>query len=591
MSVLASLVRTYERLEKLGEVPPFGFSNEKIGFLIPLARNGSLAGSPIDLRSGEGRASERRVMCVPQPVARTSGVATNVFWDKTSYALGVTAGSGSRTGAEHAAFRRRHLDLLADSEDVGLLALRRFIETWRPLCFKDLCWPEEMKDHNVVFALADEMLGAGGEYRCIHDRPAARLLLSQRDDDGTKAVCLVTGSYAPIARIHPILKNVWNAQSSGARLVSFNLESSESFEQKQGDNAPVSSSAAFAYATVLNTFLANGSRRRFQVGDTSAVFWADASDARITDTTESLFAALVNTASNPDDDAARTLNSMLQKIRNRVPIPDVVINLPKDVRFHILGLAPNAARLSVRFYITDEFGEIVRRYLEHLDHMTIDPSPKDLLPPIWRLLVETAPLHRMENIVPKLAGDWLRAILSGAPYPSTLLMCALIRLRADHDINALRVAILKSVLIRNFRMEVPVSLDIFNRDHGYLLGRLFATFEYAQIQASPGIGTTIRDKYWTTASATPRAVFPALQRRATYHIATLRGTKPWLVHMIEQRIGEIFEVADPVGLFVPSLSPPHQALFAIGYYHQKNELFRIQQSVGLKSKVVAEKIA
>jgi CRISPR-associated protein Csd1 len=232
----------------------------------------------------------------------------------------------------------------------------------------------------------------------------------------------------------------------------------------------------------------------------------------------------------------------------------------------------------VRFYIEDDFGEIAGRYLAHVQRMRIESRREEGTASIRRLLIETTSpksQKRSENIQPNLAGEWLRAILTGAPYPLTLLSALIARLRSDHDINGLRAAILKSVLIRNFEMEVPVSLDPDNADSGYLLGRLFATYEYAQSLALGGsVNATIRDQYYGTASATPRAVFPLLQRKATHHLSRLRKDKPGLATNLDRKIGEIFELAEPTSLFVPTLSAQRQALFAIGYYHQRNDFYR-----------------
>jgi CRISPR-associated protein Csd1 len=207
--------------------------------------------------------------------------------------------------------------------------------------------------------------------------------------------------------------------------------------------------------------------------------------------------------------------------------------------------------------------------------MRIDPPPREETPSIWRLLIETAAQRKSENIPPNLAGEWLHAILTGVHYPLTLLSTLLMRLRADHDVNGLRAGIMKAVLIRNFEMEVPVSLDPENKDPGYLLGRLFAAYEYAQIQALGGnVNATIRDQYYGTASATPRAVFPLLQRKATHHLSRLRKDKPGLAINLDRRIGEIFELTEPESLFTPTLSAQRQALFAVGYYHQKNDFYR-----------------
>lgn len=570
MSALASLARAYERLPG---APAYGYSVEKIGFLISLNADGSPAGPPIDLRESEGKKKTPKLILAPQPTKRTSGVAPNFLWDKTSYVLAVTAGEGKRTAEEHAAFVHAHKEWLRENNDEGLLALSRFLEFWSPDEFARRGWPDDMKDQNIVFSLESDRL----RNVRIHDRQAARALWGRLCATGEKslAACLVTGERGPIARLHPAIKGVWGAQSSGASIVSFNLDAFTSYGHNQGDNAPVSEAAAFAYTTALNRFLETGSGHRIQIGDASTVFWADASDAEPAAEAEGLFAALLGADSVDESVEAKKVGSILEAIRNGRPIDDLRPELPQGVRFFILGLAPNAARLSVRFYLEDDFGVIAARYLEHVERMRIAPPPREERPSIWRLLVETATRQKSENIAPNLAGEWLRSILTGAPYPLTLLSTLLMRLRADHDVNGLRVAMLKALLVRNFAMEVPVSLDVENRESGYLLGRLFATYEYAQTQALGGnVNATIRDQYYGTASATPRAVFPLLQRKATHHLSRLRKDKPGLAINLDRRIGEIFELADPESLFVPTLSSQRQALFAIGYYHQRNDFYR-----------------
>ncbi len=368
------------------------------------------------------------------------------------------------------------------------------------------------------------------------------------------------------------IKGVDNAQSSGAFIVSFNQDAFTSYGHEQGDNAPVSEQAAFKYTSALNRFLERGSGHRLLIGDASTVFCADASDAEAANEAEDIFAALFRVDEKVE---AKKIAAILEAVRNGKPVAEFTPDLPQGVRFYVLGLSPNAARLSVRFFIEDDFREIATRYLAHIARMRIEPPPKEEAASIWRLLIETAAQHKSENIPPNLAGEWLRAILTGSYYPLTLLSTLLMRLRADHDANALRVGMMKAVLIRNFEMEAPVSLDPENNDPGYLLGRLFAAYEYTQSQALGGnVNATIRDQYYGTASATPRAVFPLLQRKTTHHLSRLRKDKPGLAINLDRRIGEIFELAQPESLFVPTLSAQRQALFTVGYYHQRNDFYR-----------------
>lgn len=405
--------------------------------------------------------------------------------------LGVTAGEGKRTNEEHAAFVAKHKEQLRDSNDDGLRAFLRFLESWRPEDFASLGWPEEIKDQNVVFSLESERL----KRIRIHDRPAARALWARLCSEGEKsqAACLITGEHGPVARLHPAIKGVWGAQSSGASLVSFNIDAFTSYGHEQGDNAPVSEAAAFAYTTALNHFLERDSGHRVQIGDASTVFWADALDAAAAADAEDIFAALLGVDEKVE---AKKVGVILDAIRQGKLIVDLKPDLPQGVRFYVLGLSPNAARLSVRFFIEDDFGAIASRYIAHVERMRVDPPPRNDAPSIWRLLIETASQRKSENILPNLAGEWLRAILTGAPYPLTLLSTLLMRLRADHDINALRATILKSVLIRNFEMEVPVSLDPKNDDPGYLLGRLFAVLEKTQTLTQGSVNASIKDRYY-----------------------------------------------------------------------------------------------
>lgn len=586
MSVLASLAQAYERLADRGEVPPFGYSSEKIGFLIPLHEDGTPAGMPIDLREEEGRKLTAPLMAVPASFKRP-GVTPRAFflWDNTAFALGVTASETKDAATRFAAFRKRHQDELSGNDDPGLQALLRFVDNWQPAAFETLGWPEAMKDQNVVFALESERL----RNVRIHDRAAARTLWGRLAAMGTRsgAICLVTGDRSPVARLHPAIKGVWGAQPSGASLVSFNLDAFTSYGHEQGDNAPVSEAAAFAYTTALNKFLEKGSRNRLQIGDASTVFWADASDASIAVDAEDAFTAFFGEPRIDEAQQAAKIGSILEKIRSGRPIAEVDPGLEKGIRFHVLGLSPNAARLSVRFWFDGDFGEIARRYARHAAAMRIEPPPEDQNPSIWRCLVETAALRKAENIQPNLAGEWLRAILTGTPYPLSLLSTVLMRVRADHDkkrrdaergVNALRAAMLKAVLISRNK-EASVSLDPENTDPGYLLGRLFATYEYAQVQALGGkVNATIRDQYYGSASATPRAVFPTLQRKATHHLSRLRKDKPGMATNLDRKLGEIFDLVEPEGLFVPSLSTTRQALFAIGYYHQKSDFYRRKDS-------------
>lgn len=566
MSLLAALARAYDRLP---DKPTFGYSAEKIGFCVVLNADGSVA-DVVDLRDTDKKRSAKVVM-VPQAKKRTVGIDPNVLWDKTAYVLGVTGGTGQRTAEEHAKFRDKHLEWLAGSDDEGLMALRGFLEGWTADQFVAPLWPEEMRDQNIVFRLASE-------FGFLHERSAAKALWARIGTEGASApqICLVAGSSGPVARLHPSIKGVWGAQSSGASLVSFNLDAFTSYSHEQGDNAPVSEAAAFAYTTALNRFLSDP-KHRLQIGDASTVFWADCTDMVVAAEAEDIFAAMFGSDTTADDTVnTAKVRDRLAAIREGRRLAQIAPDLDEGVRFFVLGLAPNAARLSVRFWWEGSFGALAANYQRFIDDTALDPPPRDGWPPLWRYLIELAVQGKRENVPPLIAGEWMRAILSGTRYPLTLLATTLMRIRADGEVNALRAAILKSVLIRNLSWEVPVALDSANTNRGYVLGRLFAVYEEAQRAALGGsVNATIKDKFYGAASASPQKVFRTLDSGSQNHFSKLRKLSVGRAVNLEKLIGSITELMDPGADPIPAtLSPAEQALFGIGYYHQRSDFFR-----------------
>lgn len=220
-------------------------------------------------------------MSVPRPEKRTSGIKPNFLWDKTAYVLGIESNPDKATAKDQPinfaektfeAFKQYHLDLLADSNDEGLMAIRNFLQQWQPTHFAESICPREILDANVVFKL----VGTSGY---IHQREAAQTLwtslLINQSDNAEKGLCLISGKLSPIQRTHPPIKGVFGGQSSGGSIISFNKESFTSFGKEQGSNAPVSEQAAFAYTTALN-YLLRTEKHRLTIGDASTVFWAEA---------------------------------------------------------------------------------------------------------------------------------------------------------------------------------------------------------------------------------------------------------------------------------------------------------------------------
>lgn len=580
--MLSALLDYYHRLAERREVPPFGFSEEKISFALILAPDGRLIDVQ-DIRELSGKRLVPKSLPVPQRPKRSVNIAACLFWDKTSYVLGVTGKpeekAKQRATKEHQAFKDLHRQWLAGETDAGLLALLAFLERWSPEDFGPPIVNDDMLDANLVFRL-------DGEERYLHERPAARVLRARMigGETGADATCLVTGERAPIARLHPSIKGVDGAQTAGASIVSFNLDAFDSYGKKQGENAPVAEQVAFAYTTALNYLLRRGehNRQRIQIGDATVVFWAQAETHQQESEAERVFADLLAPPADDMQEAAK-LRGVLEAVAKGQPLREINADLVEGTRIFVLGLAPNASRLSIRFWQTGSLEYFTRRLAEHYQDLAMEPRPWKTEPAVWRLLYATAPSREVNDkakkIPPQLAGELTRAILTGGRYPRPLLANVVMRMRADGDISGVRVALCKAVLARDRRLgvkginrEVTMSLDPESVAPGYRLGRLFAVLENVQRSAlGDQVNATIRDRYYGAASATPAAIFPVLLRNTQHHLGRLRKDKPGLAVTLEREIGEIMDGLSTA--FPRSLRIEDQGQFSIGYYHQTQARF------------------
>ena len=586
MSVLQALDGYYGRMAARGEAQPYGFSREKISFAIVLSPEGE-AIQVNDLRCLVGKKLVAPLLEVPALAAkRTVAIVCNLLWDKTAYALGRTAGEGRRTVLEHARFKEDNLALITGSEDEGLIAFAKFLSGWTPERFDATPFGPEMLDANVVFAL-------DGETGYLHEREAAQRLLDARaGSSGPSQLCLVTGVDAAVARLHPSVRGVEGAQTAGASLVSFNLDAFTSYGKSQGDNAPTSEAAAFRYGAALNRMLDRGSRNRLArpVGDASVVFWADTSAGVDEAQAAAAETAYANWADPPDDEGetAKIGDALKQLVEGR-PASALDIGVAEGTRFHVLGLAPNAARLSVRYWLSDSFEAFAHRLAEHHHDLAIDPLPWKRPPSVRYLLMKTTALQEeAKNVPPLLAGEVMRAVLTGSAYPRTWLAAVIGRLRAGDDPSTgWHAAAIHAVLSRERRLmrldhpdpkkEPPVSLNRESPDPAYNLGRLFAALETAQRSALGKVNATIRDRYMGAASATPAGVFPLLIRGAQSHLGKLRkeGKGGWLEREIED-INDCFEKDH----YPRSLKLEQQGRFFLGYYHQRKAQFTKAKAAG-----------
>lgn len=544
-----------------GGLAPEGFEYKAIPFVLVLDADGRLQ-QLADRREGEGKKRVAKSFLVPQGIKKTSGIAANLLWDTAEYVLGVdTKGKPERVAEQQAAFVARLRESFGEQPvDPGLEAVYGFLAHHRAEALEALTahpnWPEIVETNPLVTF----QLNTDTELVC--QRQAVLAALGAVAGNAPDGRCLVSGDEDVIERLHPSIKGVWGAQTSGANIVSFNLGAFNSYGKSQSFNAPVGKRAAFAYTTALNHLLAKGSRQRVQVGDASTVFWAEkASGAAFEET----FLDFLDPPRDDPDAGSRAVASLYRCVRDGRPFSG-----EDGQRFHVLGLAPNAARIAVRFWHVASIAELGKAFFRYFDELDIQRPAYDADKPLtlFRLLASTALLGKAENIQPNLGGDVMRAVLTGERYPEALMQGAMRRVRAQRDVHWTQAALLKAYLIRNLNKETTVSLNEENTDPGYRLGRLFAVLERVQERAQGNLNATIRERYYGAFSSTPVTVLPLLMKLKNHHLAKIDNPK--IRGYMEKTLGDVLEGIDDVP---PRLSLAEQAQFAVGYYHQRQAFF------------------
>lgn len=569
--ILQALSEYYDRksADTSSCMAPPGFEWKEIPFVIVLKQDGI----PVSINStydGDGKKRRAKSFLVPQGVKKSSGIASNLFWDNPEYALGlVLKGKPDRVIKQHLAFRKKIFDL-GEVQDEGFIAVKKFLEIENKeemlKNFGDV-WTELKDDGgNIIFQLV-------GDTQTVSERSFVKDALAcvsdaKQNDEGS--VCIVTGNRDVPERLHPVIKGVYGSQSSGANIVSFNLDAFKSFGKTQGFNAPVGKKTVFAYTTALNHLLAKGSKQRMQVGEASTVFWAE-QESDLEKQIPDLFG---EPPKDDPDKGVKAVESLFKSVES-----GAFLSASTNNRFYVLGLSPNASRIAIRFWIVDTVAGMATKIKQHFEdlHIVHGPKERDVFS-LFRLLVSIAVQGKAENIPPNIAGATMKAILEGHPYPHILLQAVIRRIRAEREITYPRAALIKACINRKTRFnnekikgELHMSLDENNTNVGYRLGRLFAALEKIQQDANPGINATIRDRFYGAASGTPSTVFGNLMRLKNHHLAKIEN--PGRRIFFEKILSQIIDGIEADISFPPHLNLEDQGRFAIGYYHQMQKFY------------------
>ncbi|MGH4140734.1 type I-C CRISPR-associated protein Cas8c/Csd1 [Clostridium sp.] len=565
--ILQDLCKYYDILseERVADLPREGYSMGKISFVLILSKSGELNGV-MDLREMQGKKIFPKQMLIPEQSGRAGKNAPSYFLsDNVKYALGI--GDDENFSAFNR-FKELHIRLLRDDNP-----FIKFLNDWNPAKAYDNAKIQKYKDEfaknpNVIFKIE-------GQTGYLHDNDGIFNQWYKNSDDNEddiKMQCLVTGKYETIAKIHTPIKGIRNSQAAGASIVSFNDKSFLSYGKESSYNAPIGKESMFKYTTVLK-YMLNNKKYHLYAGDATVVFWAEK-----TGIYEDLMAELFNPSegkadevTNEKDTKTRDLaKDIIEKYSIGLNLRQEKYDLDPSTNVHILGISPNNARLSIAYYEVNTFEYFIKRLANHYNNLKIVGNEKAI--PLWIILNETlSKTSTAKKVSPVLSKGLMNSIFSGDLYPASLYNAMISRIRADRDINYKRVAIIKACLMRKYKLskieeEISVSLNENSSSVPYQLGRLFAVLEKAQKEAL-GI-TTIKDRYFTSASATPASVFPVMMKLSLHHT-----TKAEYGANLENQKGQIL---DKVNEFPKHLSLNEQGEFIIGYYHQ-NQAFYVKK--------------
>ena len=582
--ILPSLVRYYEILAEKGKVEQPGWCKAKVSFALELSEKGELIGVlPLKDKDERGKkvAWGPKEIRVPQMLTRSSGVAANFLCDNTSYFLGTDAkGKPERSLECFECAKEKHLEILKNTDSPAAEAVKAYFETWNPgqASENPVLQPhldEMMAGANLVFLWKGRYVQEDSEVQNAWES------YRQQDEQEAEGICLVTGKRSSIARIHSNIKGLQGAQSSGAALVSFNAPAFESYGKEQSYNAPVGNYAVYAYTTALN-YLLKDRKKMSYVGDTAVVYWAENGK----EVYRSVFAAV----SEPVSDNQELVHGVFHNLElgRAVDLEAVQDKLDPEQKFCILGIAPNAARIAVRFFYTDSFGNILRHLKEHYDRMEIVRPATDTLRylGVWRMMQETVnQKSKDKKPAAGLTAQVYQSIISGGRYPDGLYQAVLGRIRADQDNSDQRIykitrgkaAVIKAYLLRNTSYEREVLTVALNEDckiPAYVAGRVFAVLEEIQEKANPGIYSTIKDRYFNSACATPGVVFPILMKLKNSHIRKLesKGMRIYFEQKLTELEGKL-EIQEDGTIWPRRLSLEEQGAFILGYYHQTQKRY------------------
>lgn len=587
--LIRALCDYYDILAKAGKVVPQGYSKQDISYLVALNRDGTLdkiVDYYVLVQKGKGKAKKQATeLWMPLPATNPSKVSANVADCRSNYIFGISNADKDRDKARrsHEDFVRVNKALLEKLEHKSPVveAFANFLDKWEPEKEQDneklVNLGKELNTRKFAFCLA------GHPETLLHeDQDFLNLLLEQMEGSGQseslEGMCAVCGDIKNIARLHNKIKNVYGGQSSGTSLVCFNNTSEESYGAVQSYNSCISEDAMRQYTEAFNILMADKNHHML-LDDTTVVYWA-----MNTGKEEEVMLEFLNPSGGMDEEETeKMLTDLLEDARDGKVVRERINDLGvirDEVDFYIVGIKPNASRLSVKFMERKVYGELLQNIAQFQLDMQIGDKGRPV--PLWRIKKELlSPKSTNDKVDPSLLARLFDIIVNGRPLPGLLLTTVIKRIRTDTDlqINKIRAGLIRAYLNRKSRAmgqkeEIGLSLDINSKNQAYLCGRLFAVLERIQQQAAGGVelNRTIKDAYFSSAASMPSVIFAKLMQLSQHHLKKVGNINKGAQVNLNKLTGEIMDGL--CGEFPATLSLHEQGKFIIGYYHQRQDFYK-----------------
>jgi CRISPR-associated protein Csd1 len=371
-------------------------------------------------------------------------------------------------------------------------------------------------------------------------------------DNDVSMQCIVCGKTGPVDRVSPIaIKGIPGGQPMGMALVSANKNAFESYGAEQAYIAPTCRSCGEAYANAINTMI-RSEYHHLTVGPSVFLFWTVGGDS----------IDIPLALGQPKPEQVRELIASYRKGREHSAL---------DVSaFYALSLTASSSRVVVRDWLDTTVPNVEADLARLFDlHRIIQIDGSNSRPYGVYALAASLYLKPNDQMVANIPRLLVRCALSGGPLPDYVLAQAVARNRAEQGITSPRAALIKAVLLSqmdSYEEGYMERLETKCKSPAYLCGRLLSVVEVAQKLAVKPKSTLV-DRFYGSVSSAPASVFGTLLRDFQMaHMSKLRKDRPGLYFALDSQAQDILEQLEE---FPASLDAKGQALFALGYYHQK----------------------